>query len=296
LSGGGHGLVASHDVFHSPFETGAAETEEVDTPKNYFKYPDGAGLESKTRVWRVHADPLKRSDWGLVSNWYGFLDSPDCEFIASGINSKGPHSVAIGRQGNFLLWGFCAPPAEMTESARKAFLNATTYIKKFDGAPILVRDPVQAREWALVHAKYLADPKAKEWAVKAFAPKLLEAAKNDPEELQNLLMAGFDRIRGDKGPDGGFVFSLDEDVEALGLANNDPQLIDACLNLIGHREQVERSHRLMVRYLGVDLGPDYSHWVSWWARHKDRMFFSDTAGYRFVLKPDPKAAESRKSG
>jgi hypothetical protein len=286
-------LVASHPIFNEPFATGASETEEIDTPKNYFSYPDSAGLEARMKVWRVHADALKHRDYGLVSSWYGFLDSPDCEFVASGVNSKGPHSVAVGRQGNFLLWGFCAPPAELSESARKAFLNAVVYITKFDGAPIYVRDPVPARDWALVYAKYVGDPQSAEWAKKRFDPKLIEAAKGDAGELENLLMGGFDRLRADKKDDG-YVFSIDEDVAALGAANNDPQLIDTCLNLIGHREQVERAHRVMVRYLGIDLGPDLSHWTSWWSKNKGRAFFSDTAGYRFVLPTSP--AESRKSG
>src|SRR5205823_2344367 len=53
---------------------------------------------------------------------------------------------------NYLLWGFSAPPADMTASGRRAFVNAVAYIRRFDGARPLVRVTSSAREWALRYA------------------------------------------------------------------------------------------------------------------------------------------------
>lgn len=298
MSGGGHGLVASHPIFNEPFETGAAETELVPTPKNYFQYPEGKGLKEKIKVWRVHADPLKKKDYGLVSDGYGFLDSPDCEFVAGGLNSKGPGSVAIGRQGNFLLWGFCAPPAEMTESARKAYLNAVVYAAKFDGAPIVVRDPAPSRDWAFAYAKYLKDAEARKFVESRFSKELLAEAEGDSDKLLALLAERRQWLRADAvkkttNVDGkavestDYVFVVDEHVRSLGIANDSPQLVDTLLNSIGHGENVKACHETLVRYVGFDLGPDFRHWMSWWTNNKDRAFFSDTAGYRFVVPEKP---------
>lgn len=98
----------------------------------------------KEPVWNPEADPRgtwliqkgklgPENDYGVVSDGVGFEDSPDCEIISGGINSKGPHGLAIGRQANLLQWGFYCAPDRMTDSARHAFLNAIVYMKRFDG-------------------------------------------------------------------------------------------------------------------------------------------------------------------
>ena len=86
---------------------------------------------------------------GLVSNLYGFTDSPDAEVIAQGIAMKGPDTVAIARHASFFLWGFSAPPSQMTPAARRLFVNSVCYIRQFEGAAPLVRATSSSREWAL---------------------------------------------------------------------------------------------------------------------------------------------------
>jgi hypothetical protein len=90
-------------------------------------------------VWTVQTKTFPEIDPGLVSSRENFTSTPDAEVISGGFNGKGPSSVAIGRHGNFLQWGFSGQPSEMTESARNAFVNAVVYIQKFNGhapAPI----------------------------------------------------------------------------------------------------------------------------------------------------------------
>src|SRR5690606_38166286 len=78
----------------------------------------------------------------LVSRDAGFLDSPDTEWISSGVNSKNPEAVAIGRHGNFFLWGFAASPTFLTDEAKLVFVNAVHYIRRFDhAAPIARKRP-----------------------------------------------------------------------------------------------------------------------------------------------------------
>jgi hypothetical protein len=85
-----------HEIFHSPLAAGV-ELVEHDWERDH----DGRG------VWVVQTgEPGKDVDYGVVSDGHGFEDSPDCERITGGVNSKGPHAVAIGRQANMLQWGF----------------------------------------------------------------------------------------------------------------------------------------------------------------------------------------------
>ena len=92
-------------------------------------------------MWPVQKEGFKDGK-GFPSGTVTFPDlatSPDCEMIASGVNQKQPNAVAIGRQGNFLHWGFSASPDHMTEEAKLVFVNAIHYIKKFEGQAPVVR-------------------------------------------------------------------------------------------------------------------------------------------------------------
>jgi hypothetical protein len=72
--------------------------------------------------------------YGAVAQPWKQEDAPDAEALAIGFNTgKMNGAVAVGRHGNFLQWGFSAPPSRMTEAGRKFFLNCVCYIVKFDG-------------------------------------------------------------------------------------------------------------------------------------------------------------------
>jgi hypothetical protein len=72
--------------------------------------------------------------FGAVSKPWKASEAPDAEILVAGYNlGKMNGAVAVGRHGNFLQWGFSAPPSKMTEAGRAFFLNSICYIAKFDG-------------------------------------------------------------------------------------------------------------------------------------------------------------------
>ena len=101
-------MVPSHAVFNTPLKVNPT-FEEVPTPDNYLQYAGDKEIARTIKVWKVQTKKFPEIDPGLVSNPHGFADSPDAEVISSGLNSKGPDSVALARHGNFFLWGFSAP-------------------------------------------------------------------------------------------------------------------------------------------------------------------------------------------
>ncbi len=104
-----------HDIFNTPNKVNLT-IEEQATPSDYSSYTDELG--STMPMWRVQTEGYKDGNGqliGLVSRDAGFLDSPDTEWISSGVNSKGPNAIAIGRHANFFHWGFAASPTFMTE-------------------------------------------------------------------------------------------------------------------------------------------------------------------------------------
>ncbi len=112
--------------------------ESWETPKNYRRYPGGDRLPNTLKVWRVQQPAAATSHfsrpYGAVGRPFDASDSSTAEVLVKGYNTgKMDGAVAVGRDGNFLQWGFSAPPSKMTEAGRRLFLNAVCYISKFDG-------------------------------------------------------------------------------------------------------------------------------------------------------------------
>ena len=160
LAHAAHGVVGEHEIFQGPFPVQMQWEEEPVSP-HYRNFYSGKDLpEGNLKTWRVQLTGYTTDDTakpGVVAGGWGYEDSPDAEFIAGGLNSKGPNSVALGRHGPFFHWGFYAEPRDMTESGRMAFLNAVVYTEKFDHQPLLVRKESRSRGYALETAWRLRD-------------------------------------------------------------------------------------------------------------------------------------------
>ena len=148
-----HGMVLDHPIFKGPFKTDIT-LEKKPTPEDAKHYEYFTpNLPDSVEMWRVQTKGYMTDEGfpvGMVSRPWGYLDSPDTEFISSGVCAKTIDAVAIGRHGNYLHWGFAASPAFMTEEAKAVFANAVCYIAQFKGQTPLVRkynDRIATREY-----------------------------------------------------------------------------------------------------------------------------------------------------
>ena len=159
LDADAHQIKIEHPIFNKPYQV-ALTFETKPTPEGAFNYPNAQNLPKEMPMWRVQKEGYLEGNGyriGMVSRPNGFLDSPDTEFIAGGVNSKSLDAVAIGRHGNFMLWGFSASPDYMTEEAKKVFANAIVYIKQFKGQKLLAKkynERIQTRD-GVEYAKFL---------------------------------------------------------------------------------------------------------------------------------------------
>jgi hypothetical protein len=151
LHGPAHHLALDHPLFHSPLDV-SPKLEQMPTPDDYPYFTLDATLGPTMNVWKVQTKDFPAIDNGTVAELYGFNDSPDSEVIARGVSMKGPDTVALGRHANFFLWGFSAPPSQMTDAGQRLFLNVVCYMRQFDGQVPVARNECQAREWALRYA------------------------------------------------------------------------------------------------------------------------------------------------
>ncbi len=123
-----------HPIFNTPHAV-KLTIEDRPPSESYPTRASGKELGDTMPMWRVQTEGYlddKGMLVGVVSPT-GLEDSPDGEFISGGMNTKGQDAVAIGRQGNFLHWGFAASPTYMTDEAKRVFVNAIHYIHRFAG-------------------------------------------------------------------------------------------------------------------------------------------------------------------
>lgn len=139
LNSHAHDFDPRHPIFNTP-HTVKPVMHDVDVPLSYHCYASGRSLGETMPMWRVQTEGFSdKKDFlsGCVI-LPGLDDSPDGEVISRGECTKGRDAVAIGRQGNFLHWGFVASPTFMTDGAQLAFVNAIHYISRFAGQRPLV--------------------------------------------------------------------------------------------------------------------------------------------------------------
>ncbi|MBX7123786.1 MAG: protein-disulfide reductase DsbD N-terminal domain-containing protein [Opitutaceae bacterium] len=163
-----HSFRTEHPIFHGPFPV-KMTIEDLPTPEDAFHYEyfRDSPTPKTLPMWRVQTKGYKTDKGfriGMVARPWGFEDSPDAEYISSGVCAKTLDAVAIGRHGNFLGWGFAASPAYLTPEAQTVLANAVCYIAKFDGQGLIARkynDRRATKEWVR-ELKYQATPESLE--------------------------------------------------------------------------------------------------------------------------------------
>lgn len=142
LDADAHHLNANHTIFKGPLEKVVPTMVNKTTPDGVFHYSTGKNLPKDIPMWKVQNTGYltsKDARIGLVARGNRFAESPDVEMISSGVCQKDVGAVALGRHGNFFLWGFGASPADMTEEGKKVFVNAVAYMKQFNGKMPIAR-------------------------------------------------------------------------------------------------------------------------------------------------------------
>ena len=308
-----------HAIFQSPLKP-TIQLHELPTPAGYRHYHAGRALPATLSVWTVQTGELGKSvDYGLVATPGGFEDTPDTEWISGGINSKGPDSVALGRHGNWFLWGFAGDPGQLTDSARQVFLNTLVWMRQFDGQNpegVAGMERPPAREQMLDYVAfveaYANEPQVLSWVKQQFPADVWEECAGDAARLREWYeeRLGFLRpIRQKQKLDqgGGKFREFEQDVlqvdpllEHLGVANRSPELfeqIDWLLRepqspaVIELRKTVATdvpdgrlAETLIERYLPAGAPTSADALKAWLAERKERLYFSDTRGYRWFVK------------
>ena len=237
-------------------------------------------MPAEIKVWRIQN--TGKSSGGVVSRLYGFEDSPDAEILTAGFNvGKESGAIGVGRHGNFLQWGFSAPPSKMTDAGRKFFLNCIFYMRLFDGKGPLVYRKSSHRMNAIRLAALLnriTDPK---WSARIFPAELLKKYTGDPDGLVKYYKDNFELIYRKRGGH----FLVDAELKALGIdSNRKLTTLEKLIELLENQKQAENAKQFLLRYTEKSF-MTVGQWRKWLEDNRDRIYFSDVAGYKFRVIP-----------
>ena len=264
-----------HPIFNEPLDAGVTLV-----PHEWEKDFDDRG------VWVVQTgEPGKEVDYGVVSDGHGFEDSPDCERITGGVNSKGPHAVAIGREANVLQWGFYAAPDRMTESAKRAFLNAIVYMKQFDGRRPMVAKASRGRGWVGQKIEMISKVETygdsfAEYLRKEFPKQIIAEHGLDQDVLGRWYAENVEYLfSAASGP-----HIVDEDLAELGVSNRRPEFLEMVRTRLEADPHDLVALRLAERYMDTEhSGAKYV--LEWIDAHGEHAYFSDVGGFKWFVNP-----------
>lgn len=232
---------------------------------------------------------------GVVVIEFGdFPDVPGLEVVSEGVSSTTLGSIAIGRQGRFLLWGFTADPEGMTETGRRMFLNAVRFLHERRGeaaAPFRCH----GRKILGFRLDYVleCDREKNRWAADSKERFEGMIAPPEKEEMKKLPLGRYKEWLERHLPyvrwagQGHEAFEVDGDALALGTPNDRVESLETWVRLAakGTGSDRERALRCLDRYVDPALRPPDGDWAAWLASHRGRLRFSDTAGFLFLVWP-----------
>jgi hypothetical protein len=269
----------THVVFEKPFPVDPV-FESWKSPPNYKLYPVTGSILDQIKVWRIQN--TGKNAGGVVSRSWGFEDSPDAEVLTPGFNiGKESGAVGVGRHGNFLQWGFSAPPSRMTEAGKRFFLNCIWYIHQFDGKQPLVRQVQSDRILTVVLASLLDKLGDDEEFLRTVFPAWqLKEHKRNPKGLSKYFLDNYEHIYYDK------VYLADAELVKLGIkSNREVDSLGRIIALFRDKNSALTAHLLLERYTEESFKTP-EEWQAWFTRNHDRIFFSDVGGYKFRVVPE----------
>jgi len=112
-----------------------------------------------------------------------------------------------------------------------------------------------------------------------FPPELWEKYGSDPDGLVQYYRENLEFTYRDKG------FRIDSELKSLGMdSNRSLDTLEQLIGLLQDDAQADTARRLLARYTNHSF-ESAEEWQSWFESNRDRIFFSDVGGYKFLVVP-----------
>lgn len=285
LRGTLHSMQTEHPVFQGPFPVRPPLQKEIDPV-----------TRREVQAWKFH-EPLKNEEpeqkdadfrpirYGIVVFGPNLRGAEDSEIISGGINTNGNYAVALAREANIFHWGPAASPSEMTGDGRNLFLNVIAYMASLGERQQTVRRGQSSRNDLPILIKGLINLKEDTDHTNYVTTRLFAREKAlfglDGKRYYDYYVPNLPFVF---VPPAGTSFEIDEAVKRLEIPNNDPRLLDKCIDLLSDSKEAPTAKRILERYTGKQYR-DQAEWRAWFEAHREDLYFADRYGYRFYTGP-----------
>ncbi len=202
--------------------------------------------------------------------------TPEIEVMCGGLNDKGPNMAGIFRQGNLLHFGFHPDPTNSTELHRGLLLNSIAYIARFtEDRPIGRIPSIWADDVEPASRSYLSQYKH-------------ESIPKGKEERE----AWMKENRGKLSPNDDNELVPDENLQTLGVDYESDKFFEVAIAALSTDLKAE-AVKALARYAPDGPGEKgtVAEWEAYWEENGPYLFFSEKAGYLWLLDPLAKSRQ-----
>jgi hypothetical protein len=273
-------------VYHKPFKVNLQFIQK-DTPDSYLRtLPKGVSLDKTMKVCPIQDTNNQMGKAGAVAPGITAEYPGEAETITLGFApGKSYDSVGIGRHGNFMLWGWSAPPSKMTAAGQKLFLNCLCYIHQYDQKPF-VRIPQRAMP--RTSATMLFDrmeqrpANAGTYLSNYFPSDMAKKYERDLAGMRKHYETNLELV---------YVierkFCIDEDLASLGIkSNRKTAMLKTLIDLLADQSKAQLAQKCLTRYTRQSFTSPEA-WKQWYEDNAQNLMFSDVGGYRYYINPSP---------
>ena len=122
-----------------------------------------------------------------------------------------------------------------------------------------------------------------------FPQRVLKECGKDRVKLEAFYRKNMEALR---PASEGMGFDVDPDVIEVGGSNRKNELLERCVKMLEEGDRSELALRLLKRYTTEGLSAA-AEWRRWLDRNRDRLFFTDRGGFKFIIDPSKNAGGER---
>lgn len=265
----------------------------VSRPEGYCDSPDTEIISGGVSIKSIDAIAMGRHanffHWGFSAAPYDMTEEGKIVFINAVIYISKFKEQPVARKMNdristrhyvdAMKYLVTREAWEANNKANREFNKNVFETQKRAKEKLAKNEKLDEMENVYLNFKLEPEPTFSEY-VKSRVPQLYHVFGDDSEEYTRYYDKNKPYFYG--GGDMDYGVDIDEDVRTLGIANNDKRMLDKAITMLENGEDTLLAERVLRRYTLCRFDQP-SDWRKWYETYKDKMFFSESGGWLWLI-------------
>ena len=271
----------------------------VSRPEGYCDSPDAEIISGGVSIKSIDAVAMGRHanffHWGFSAAPYDMTEEGKIVFINAVIYISKFKEQPVARKMNdristrhyvdAMKYLVTREAWEANNKANREFNKNVFETQKRAKEKLAKNEKLDEMENVYLNFKLEPEPTFSEY-VKSRVPQLYHVFGDDSEEYTRYYDRNKPYFYG--GGDMDYGIDIDEDVRTLGIANNDKRMLDKAITMLENGEDTLLADRVLLRYTLCRFDQP-SDWRKWYETYKDKMFFSESGGWLWLINTQDKS-------